>query len=73
DNKKFNNHVSIIRVRSEHAIGFLKGQFQSLKHLRVNIQDERSHKITTYWIKVCMPLPCNARQRNELRDQILVM
>ncbi|KAJ6575882.1 hypothetical protein B0H10DRAFT_943406 [Mycena sp. CBHHK59/15] len=27
----------MLRIRSEHAIGFLKGRFHSLKHLRVNI------------------------------------
>lgn len=29
DNSVFNNHVSILRIRSEHAIGYLKGRFQS--------------------------------------------
>src|SRR3954470_22494302 len=27
DNEIFNNHVSMLRIRSEHAIGFLKGRF----------------------------------------------
>ncbi|KZT63661.1 hypothetical protein DAEQUDRAFT_634792, partial [Daedalea quercina L-15889] len=56
ENERFNNHVSIIRVRSEHAIGFLKGRFQSLKHLRINIHNEKTHKFTTYWIKACIGL-----------------
>lgn len=44
----------MVRIRSEHAIGFLKGRFQSLKSLRVNIIDERSHKFATYWIAACI-------------------
>ncbi|PPR03353.1 hypothetical protein CVT24_012571 [Panaeolus cyanescens] len=54
DNTFFNNHVSMIRIRSEHAIGFLKGRFQSLKALRVNIVDAKSHKYATYWILACI-------------------
>ncbi len=56
DNEVFNNHVSIVRVRSEHAIGFLKGRFQSLKGLRVRIRDERSHKFATYWVVACVAI-----------------
>ncbi|KAG6826089.1 hypothetical protein H0H92_001157, partial [Tricholoma furcatifolium] len=48
-NEEFNNHVSIICIHSEHAIGFLKGRFQSLKELHVNIKDEASHKFAMYW------------------------
>ena len=54
DNAIFNNHVSILRIRSEHAIGFLKGRFQSLKGLRVNISNEKSHKFATYWVVACI-------------------
>jgi hypothetical protein len=50
DNETFNNHVSMLRIRSEHSIGFLKGHFHSLKHLRVNISDKKTHKIATYWV-----------------------
>ena len=37
-------------IGSEHAIGFLKGHFQSLKGLCILIKDEASHKFTTYWV-----------------------
>ncbi|KAL1678491.1 hypothetical protein EV122DRAFT_211792, partial [Schizophyllum commune] len=50
----FNNQVSILRIRSEHAIGYLKGRFQSLKNLRVDIRDARTHKLATYWIVSCI-------------------
>lgn len=54
DNEFFNNHVSILRIRSEHAIGFLKGRFHSLKNLRLDIRDEKTHKIATYWVAACI-------------------
>jgi hypothetical protein len=56
DNTRFNNHVSMVRIRSEHAIGFLKGRFASLKHLRVNIKNEGAHIFATYWIATCIGL-----------------
>lgn len=40
----------MLRIRSEHAIGFLKGRFQCLKSLRVSINGKTSHKIATFWI-----------------------
>ncbi|PIL29432.1 hypothetical protein GSI_08374 [Ganoderma sinense ZZ0214-1] len=70
DNEVFNNHISIVRIRSEHAIGFLKGRFQSLKGLHVRIKDARSHKFATYWILVCIALhsfamACEEEERAE--------
>jgi hypothetical protein len=56
DNERFNNHLSMVCIRSEHAIGFLKGQFHSLKSLRVRIKDQKSHKFATYWIAACVGL-----------------
>lgn len=60
----------MVRIRSEHAIGFLKGRFHSLKRLRVNISNERSHKFATYWIAACVALhafamQCEAEERGE--------
>lgn len=34
----FNNHISRLRVRIEHAFGILKERFQSLKELRILIR-----------------------------------
>lgn len=70
ENEVFNNHVSIIRIRSEHAIGFLKGRFHSLKGLRVSIINEETHKVATYWIAACIgvhafAMQCEARERAE--------
>lgn len=54
ENEEFNNHLSMVHIRSEHAIGFLKGPFHSLKHLRLWISNEHSHKFATYWIAACI-------------------
>lgn len=48
DNRVFNNHVSMVHIRSEHAIGYLKGRFHSLKGIRVKIHDKATHRIATY-------------------------
>jgi len=50
----FNKHVSKLRIRSEHAIGYLKGRFQSLKGLRVLIDSSDAHIIATYWVAACI-------------------
>ena len=52
----------MIRIRSEHAIGFLKGRFQSLKELCLEICDDRSHKFATYWIAACVGIHSFAMQ-----------
>lgn len=54
DNEIFNNYISILRIRSEHTIGFLKGRFQSLKRLRVLIKDAETHRFATYWVIACI-------------------
>ena len=46
----------MIHIRSEHAFGFLKGQFHSLKNLCVGIKDKNSHLIATYWVATCVIL-----------------
>jgi hypothetical protein len=56
DNEAFNKQVSMLRIHSEHAIGLLKGHFQSLRDLRMLIQDERSHKMAVYWIVACISI-----------------
>jgi DDE superfamily endonuclease len=61
DNEVFNNHVSQVRIQLEHAIGYLKGQFQSLKELRVKITNQKSHKFVT-WIACCIGLHVAAVQ-----------
>lgn len=73
DNERFNNHVSIVRIRSEHAIGYLKGRFHSLKNLRVVIRDRDTHVLATYWVAACIGLHafamrCEADERETDED-----
>lgn len=53
-NEVFNNHLSHICIQSKHAIGYLKGWFQSLKELHVQITNQKSHKFATYWVACCI-------------------
>jgi hypothetical protein len=60
----------MLRIRSEHAIGFLKGRFHSLKNLRVAIKDGNGHKIATYWVAACVAvhafaMQCEADERSD--------
>jgi hypothetical protein len=56
NNKTFNYFVSRVRVRSEHAVGYLKGRFGSLRGLRQQILNERAHHLALAWVKTCMVL-----------------
>jgi len=65
----------MVRIRSEHAIGYLKGRFQSLKSLRVNIRDETSHKFATYWVAACVAIhsfsmECEAKEQSDDEDGV---
>ncbi|KAJ7473229.1 hypothetical protein FB451DRAFT_1035865, partial [Mycena latifolia] len=75
---EFNNHVSMVRIRSEHAIGFLKGRLQSLKSLRISIKNEKTHKFATYWIAACIgvhsfAMQCEAQERGTGSDDEAAM
>jgi hypothetical protein len=65
DNEEFNKHVSRVRIRSEHAIGFLKGRFHSLKNLRLSISDKKTHIFATYWVAACIGVHSFAMQCEE--------
>lgn len=43
DNTVFDKAVSHLRVRSEHCMGALKGRFQCLRGLRVQINSNQDH------------------------------
>jgi hypothetical protein len=77
-NEELNNHVSMVRIRSEHAIGFLKGRFQSLKGLRVSIKDQKTHKFATYWVAACIgvhsfAMECEDTERDAEAEEDAVM
>jgi hypothetical protein len=43
-----------VRVKSEHAMGYLKGRFSSLRGLRQQIKDTKDHKRALAWVKTCI-------------------
>jgi len=45
-----------VRIRVEHTIGLLKGTFQSLKEIRIQLTDTRRHMIIIMWARVCIIL-----------------
>ena len=54
ENKTFNYHLSRVRVKSEHAMGYIKGRFSSLRGLRQQIGDALDHKRALAWVKTCI-------------------
>ncbi|KAI9911559.1 hypothetical protein PsorP6_009709 [Peronosclerospora sorghi] len=56
EQKIFNKQLSSFRVCNEHCIGLLKGRFQSLKCLRLRLQDEDDAQRIIAWIISCAVL-----------------
>jgi len=56
ENIIFDRAVSHLRVRSEHCMGALKGQFQCLQGLRVNINSNSDHVQACHWITIAIIL-----------------
>lgn len=54
--KKFNYYLAMVRVRSEHTIGLLKGRFQSLRELRLLLSSDDNHDWIVVWIRCCIIL-----------------
>ena len=55
-NKNFNYNLSRIRIRSEHAIEYLKNRFQFLKKFRIAIHNEQNIVYVACWINACIVL-----------------
>ncbi|KAI9907541.1 hypothetical protein PsorP6_016535 [Peronosclerospora sorghi] len=55
-NKKINKQLSSFRVCNKHCIGLLKGRFQSLKGLRLRLQDEDNAQRIIASIRSCAVL-----------------
>lgn len=56
DNRIFNTPLSRIRIKSEHAIGYLKGRWQSLKSLRIQINNKKDVTYAMAWVNACIIL-----------------
>jgi DDE superfamily endonuclease len=55
-NSLFDRVLAQLRVRSEHCMGALKGRFQCLRGLRVNITSNSEHAYALCWITVAIIL-----------------
>lgn len=55
-NRLLNFHLSRILIRLEHAIGYSKERFQSLKELRIQILNPQNFADATLWINSCIIL-----------------
>ncbi|VDC02626.1 unnamed protein product [Peniophora sp. CBMAI 1063] len=69
DNAAFNYHLSSIRIRSEHAIGYVKGRWSSLKGLRVAVDDEKGLQFASLWITGCILLHNFALEHEQQHGQ----
>ncbi|KIK74822.1 hypothetical protein PAXRUDRAFT_174560, partial [Paxillus rubicundulus Ve08.2h10] len=52
----FNQYLSKIRVRVEHAFAALKGHFQSLRELRHPVGNEKELQYVIHWVNCCLIL-----------------
>ncbi|KAF8576020.1 hypothetical protein K439DRAFT_1368342, partial [Ramaria rubella] len=58
------------RIQSEHAIGYLKGWFASLKGLWQQIDDEVDHQQALEWIRACIVIHTLIRQVEEEQAEL---
>jgi len=65
DRRNSNYQLARLRVRSEHAIGMLKGRFSSLKELRLRLNGEKDFDSATSWVLVCCILHNILRQHDD--------
>ncbi len=52
-NFKFNAHLVSIQVKVKHGIGIIKGRFQSLRGLLIQIKTKNDHHINVLSIQLC--------------------
>lgn len=56
ENTLFDKTVAHLRIRSEHCMGALKGRFQCLRGLRVDINNKSDHVAACRWITIAIIL-----------------
>ncbi|KAF8579997.1 hypothetical protein K439DRAFT_1358302, partial [Ramaria rubella] len=56
ENGRYNYYVSRVHVCSEHCVGFLKGQWSSLRGLRLHINNPSHIRFAVIWVTVCIIL-----------------
>ena len=65
ERRNFNFQLARLRVRSEHAIGVLKGRFASLKELRMRLNGKNDFDCATSWVLACCVLHNVCRQQED--------
>ena len=70
DNRIFNTTLSKIRIKSEHAIGYLKGRWQSLKSLQIQINNKKDVTYAMAWVNACIILHAFCQDDELEVDQI---
>jgi len=50
------SHYLQIRIRVKHTMGLLKGTFQSLKEIQIQVVNAKRHKIVIMWARACIIL-----------------
>ncbi|KAF8804572.1 hypothetical protein BYT27DRAFT_7106895, partial [Phlegmacium glaucopus] len=67
-NAKYNYHLSAVRVRSEHCVGYVKSRWGSLRGLCVSIKGEKGIQYAMLWIIACIHLHSFAMQHKRGED-----
>ncbi|KIJ13923.1 hypothetical protein PAXINDRAFT_80076 [Paxillus involutus ATCC 200175] len=52
----YNKYLSRVRVRVEHTFAALKGCFQSLRELRLQVRTKKDIRIAVHWVQCCLVL-----------------
>ncbi|KAL1755681.1 hypothetical protein FB107DRAFT_212874 [Schizophyllum commune] len=65
ENTRYNYHVSRVRVRSEHCVGFIKCRWASLKGLRVAVDSTKGLRYASLWVTSCIHLHCFALRHED--------
>jgi hypothetical protein len=59
-----------VRIRSEHAVGYIKGRFQSLRGLRQQINSMRDHALALAWVRTCIIIHSLAVRYEEAGEEV---
>ncbi len=70
DNRIFNTTLSRIRIKSEYAIGHLKGKWQSLKSLQIEINNKKDLTYAMEWVNAYIILHVFCQDHELEVDQI---
>ena len=54
EHRNYDHQLARLQVKSEHAIGILKGRWGSLKELRLTLATDRQFSFSTTWITACI-------------------